>query len=247
MLPEKGVLVQFQFKDFFTSDKFNDLKMRFASSLALLMFACVFLMANLQVSSLILLLVYAVLFYEWHTTCLKNKKLIDVMVFIFITLGTVSFGFINLMRYEDGLFGGIVAFVPMIFVLSTAILSDTGAYFTGRIIGGYCPFPQISPSKTLSGYLGGLCLGGMSPLVFALIIKVDLIFGQIFILLGVGLLLSVASMAGDLLQSHFKRKNNVKDTGTILPGHGGLFDRFDGILGASLMLFLISLVMMWWS
>jgi phosphatidate cytidylyltransferase len=85
--------------------------------------------------------------------------------------------------------------------------------------------------------LGGLFFGAMFPILTAMILQNTVPdFMNIVILLMIGIALSVASMAGDLLQSYFKRKNNVKDTGSILPGHGGLFDRFDGILGASCML-----------
>ena len=127
--------------------------------------------------------------------------------------------------------------LPIIWIVLVAIFTDTGAYFVGRIIGGYRPFTVISPGKTVSGYIGGLCLGGFVPLATGLIMqKMPLENMQILYLLGIGTALSAAVMAGDLLQSYFKRKNNIKDTGNILPGHGGLFDRFDGILGASCML-----------
>jgi CDP-diglyceride synthetase len=239
MQPEKGVLVRFLLEKIVNNNKFTDLKKRFASSVALILFAYVFYVSPLRVSSILLALIYAVLISEWHKASLNNKKLIDIWVFVFITLGVFSFSFINFMRYDIDLFESI-AYIPMIWVLFTAILTDIGAYFTGRIIGGYCPFPKISPAKTLSGYLGGLFFGGVFPaLTVFLVPNISPSFVQIIFLLMIGGALSIATMAGDLLQSYFKRKNNVKDTGSLLPGHGGLFDRFDGILGASLMLMCI--------
>ena len=239
MQAEKGVLVQLLLRKFCDWNKFSDLKLRFLSSVGLLVFAYLFFIANFLISSVLLTCVYAVLMYEWHITSRHGKKLIDWLVFLFINVGIFAFSLINSLRYID-FFGSFISFIPMIWVLSIAILTDIGAYFTGRIIGGYKPFVTISPAKTMSGYIGGLLCGGTVPLLTALLFqnKVPDIKAIIYLCF-LGACLSIASMAGDLLQSYFKRKNNVKDTGNILPGHGGLFDRFDGILGASVMMLII--------
>ncbi len=244
MQAEKGVLVLLFLKKMCEWNKFSDLPKRFVSSVGLLVFAYIFIASSLLVSSILLAFIYAVLIYEWHCASLKDKKIIDAFVFIFITLGIFSFSLLNIIRYEASLFfEGIAAFIPMILVVLTAIITDTGAYFVGRIVGGYRPFAMISPGKTISGYIGGLILGGSVPLITA-IITVDKTLPnaeRFFILLLIGVCLAVGVMAGDLLQSYFKRCHNIKDTGKILPGHGGLFDRFDGILGASLMLSIMPL------
>jgi phosphatidate cytidylyltransferase len=243
MQAEKGVLVLLFLKKMCDWNNFSDLPKRFASSVGLLVFAYIFISSSLLVSSIFLAFIYAVLIYEWHCASLKNKKIIDTFVLIFITLGIFSFSFLNLMRYETSFFfEGIAAFIPMILVVLTAIITDTGAYFVGRIVGGYRPFAIISPGKTISGYIGGLIFGGSVPLITVITVGKTLPnVEQIFYVLLIGVCLAVGVMAGDLLQSYFKRCHNIKDTGKILPGHGGLFDRFDGILGASLMLFVIFL------
>jgi phosphatidate cytidylyltransferase len=239
MQAEKGVLVQLLLKKLCDWNKFSDLKLRFLSSVGLLVFAYLFFIANFLVSSVLLTLIYAVLMYEWHVTSRQGKKLIDWLVFLFINIGILAFSLINALRYID-FFGSVVAFIPMIWVLLIAILTDIGAYFTGRIIGGYKPFVTISPAKTMSGYIGGLLCGSSVPLLTALLLQNKTPnMMKIGFLCFIGVCLSIASMAGDLLQSYFKRKNNVKDTGNILPGHGGLFDRFDGILGACVMMLII--------
>lgn len=195
-------------------------------------------MSSLLVSSIFLAFIYAVLIYEWHKTSLNNKKIIDIVVFIFITFGVFGFSIFNILRYNNQFLEAMV--MPIIWVVLIAILTDTGAYFIGRIVGGHRPFLTISPGKTVSGYIGGLICGGFVPVITGMIFQKTLPhIGQVFYLLCIGILLSIGAMAGDLLQSYFKRQNNVKDTGSILPGHGGLFDRFDGILGTSLMLLII--------
>jgi phosphatidate cytidylyltransferase len=101
---------------------------------------------------------------------------------------------------------------------------DTGAYFAGRAIGGPKLAPAISPNKTWAGFLGGVA----AALLFGLILHR---------LAGLPLALALASAAlamvaqgGDLFESHLKRRAGVKDSGTLLPGHGGLLDRLDGLV-----------------
>ena len=214
--------------------------MRFFSSVGLLIFAYIFFIANSFYSSLIIGLIYVILVYEWHVASYKKKNIIDYIVFIFINFGIFGFCFINFLRSEFFSTHSTKDLMPMVWVILIAILTDTGAYFTGRVIGGYKPFPLISPSKTISGYIGGLIIGGSVPLITGYLYGVqNLNVVQIICLLLIGIFLSISAMAGDLLQSYFKRKNDIKDTGSILPGHGGLFDRFDSILATSMALFLI--------
>jgi phosphatidate cytidylyltransferase len=244
---EKGVLVLLLLRNHLKLNQFIDLKMRFLSSIGLVIFAYVFYsfsfrilgmeISNFLLSSVLIVFIYAILIYEWHVASFKNKKLIDILVIIFITCGVLAFSFVNMLRFQPV---PISFELPIIWIVLTAIFTDTGAYFVGRMIGGHRPFTVISPGKTVSGYIGGLVFGGFVPLATGVIMqKMPLDTFQILYLVLIGICLSVASMAGDLLQSYFKRKNNVKDTGSILPGHGGLFDRFDGILGASCMLLCI--------
>lgn len=237
----KGVLVLLFLKKICDWQQFSDLPKRFLSSVGLLVFAYIFMASSLLVSSFLLALIYAILIYEWHCASWKNKKMMDIFVLIFITAGIFAFSMFNSLRYDNQFFGAII--MPIIWVVLTAIMTDTGAYFVGRIVGGYRPFAVISPGKTLSGYIGGLIFGSIVPLMTVIIVEKTLPNAkQIFYVLLIGVCLAVGVMVGDLLQSYFKRCHNIKDTGKMLPGHGGLFDRFDGILGASLMLFVIFLM-----
>ena len=108
--------------------------------------------------------------------------------------------------------------------------ADIGAYVVGKIVGGPKLAPSISPGKTWSGAVGGQAAAMIISVVFSKTLLQDQgIMGMIFL----GGATCVASQIGDLLQSYFKRVNKVKDSGKLIPGHGGVLDRIDGILLAA--------------
>ena len=115
----------------------------------------------------------------------------------------------------------------VLFLLMICISSDIGGYTFGKIIGGK-KLTKISPKKTYSGLVGSLVLSLIFGYLFY-ISSTDLILINLNIFLFI-ILISILSQAGDLLISYFKRKAKVKDTGSFLPGHGGVLDRIDGIL-----------------
>ena len=124
---------------------------------------------------------------------------------------------------------GHTGFVDVLFVALVVSLGDIGAYLAGRLVGGPKLAPALSPGKTWSGSLGGLaasvavglglvaCLGSQH-------------FGRAAWL---AVLLAIVAQAGDLLESAIKRQYGKKDSGSIIPGHGGLLDRLDGLLAAA--------------
>ena len=126
----------------------------------------------------------------------------------------------------------------MLFILAVVWTTDTAAYFGGRALGGPKLWPSVSPKKTWSGALSGLLA---ALLVGAVVAKFT---GAAT--LGTGLLLagplSVASQAGDLFESAVKRRCGVKDSGHLIPGHGGVLDRVDGLLAAGALAWLFAVL-----
>ena len=105
--------------------------------------------------------------------------------------------------------------------------TDIGAYFVGRRFGGKKLAPSISPNKTQSGALGGLLAALVVGLIFSSQFEANAAFFPL-----IALVLSAAGQAGDLFESWIKRQAKVKDSGVLLPGHGGVLDRLDGYIFA---------------
>jgi phosphatidate cytidylyltransferase len=174
----------------------------------------------------------------------KGKWLWSIAGFLYICLAIYSLYFIR----DNG-------YPPYhIFILFFSIwIFDSGAYFIGSIIGGPKLMPKISPKKTWSGLLGGIFFTALFPLAYFFISALFYMkFSQIWKnpymldLLALFILISLWSIAfglvgqvGDLLQSYFKRKFGVKDSGGLLPGHGGVLDRMDSIFLAAIFLFVM--------
>ena len=105
--------------------------------------------------------------------------------------------------------------------------ADTGAYFAGRFLGKHKLFPRVSPKKTIEGVVGGVLLSAVVSVVFCInwLPMVTMPYA-----VGFGVLLAGLSVVGDLVESMMKRSFGVKDSGTIMPGHGGVIDRLDSLL-----------------
>jgi phosphatidate cytidylyltransferase len=116
----------------------------------------------------------------------------------------------------------------LLFLFATVWMTDTFAFFCGRAIGGPKLLPQVSPNKTWSGAIGGLIGGLAAGVAVAYASGV----GRLGIIGAMGFLLSGIAQAGDLFESAVKRRFGAKDAGHLIPGHGGLMDRLDGLLFA---------------
>jgi phosphatidate cytidylyltransferase len=115
----------------------------------------------------------------------------------------------------------------MFLLFASTWLGDTGAYFAGRSFGRTPFFPRISPSKTVEGFLGGVALAVVGGAVVHVVGRPDL---PILATLFLAFVLDLAGVAGDLAESMLKRAFGVKDSGWIMPGHGGILDRIDSLL-----------------
>lgn len=131
-------------------------------------------------------------------------------------------------------FNGLVVILLLYFCVWGA---DVFAYFSGRTIGGPKLAPKISPNKTWAGFIGSL----VGALFLSYLVDVTAGFDPTMIFFVVMLFAAVVSQLGDLMESFIKRKFNVKDSGSIIPGHGGVLDRVDGLVVAAVFLWLVSL------
>ena len=163
--------------------------------------------------------------------------------FALIYVGIACWALIYVRSLELGL--GIRA---ALFLIGIVIATDIGAYFAGRMIGGPKIAPKISPSKTWAGLFGGMILAGLYAYLFVRIALEGLPFVQDYLVQIVMLATSFAILAqcGDFLESWLKRRAGAKDSGNLIPGHGGVFDRVVGLLavmfisGLTLIYFMVT-------
>jgi len=131
-----------------------------------------------------------------------------------------------------------LGFVAILFLFAVVWGTDIAAYFAGRALGGPKLWAAVSPNKTWSGALGG-ALGGVVTALLVVTVA-GLVIAPMLVL--VALVLSIASQAGDLLESALKRQFGAKDASDLIPGHGGLMDRLDGFLTAVLAAVMVGLL-----
>ena len=167
----------------------------------------------------------------------RGKLKITGMSAVFCTTVYVilAFSALSAVRTLDN--GVFYMFIPFI----CSWVSDMFAYFVGRLFGKHKLIPEISPKKTVEGSIGGIVFAVLAMLLFGFI--VDSFFDAItvnYLVLGLmGFVLSIISQIGDLIASSLKREYGVKDYSNLLPGHGGIADRFDSIFAISLLVLAI--------
>lgn len=182
-------------------------------------------------------LIWVLLFIMLSITVLaKNRITIDHIGLLFAGVLYMGFGFhyIIATRWLDqqGLFWTLL-------VLLCIWATDSGAYFAGNWFGKHPLWPAISPKKTVEGSIGGLLLSIAVAVAFSCYRPDLLELKQALIL---GLVIAVVGQMGDLIQSAYKRVKGIKDTGNILPGHGGVLDRVDSWLIVFPFVYLLSLI-----
>ncbi|MEP6691476.1 MAG: phosphatidate cytidylyltransferase [Gemmatimonadaceae bacterium] len=154
-----------------------------------------------------------------------------------IVYSGVLLGFGYALRYHEFVLGSIdraAGFTLLFFPVLLTWTSDTGAYFVGRAIGKRKLAPAVSPGKTVEGAIGGLALCVVVAVVYARYALAP--HAHLLMLPGTaavfGAVVSVATQCGDLFESLVKRESGVKDSSRLIPGHGGVLDRIDGLLFA---------------
>lgn len=127
----------------------------------------------------------------------------------------------------------------LLWLLAVVIVTDIAGYFAGRIIGGPKFWPAVSPKKTWSGTAAGWVGAAVVGLGFAIGTKAGVS------LIALSVAVSLASQSGDIVESALKRHVGVKDASTLIPGHGGVFDRFDAVLGATVFMLALTFGLGW--
>jgi phosphatidate cytidylyltransferase len=120
----------------------------------------------------------------------------------------------------------------ILWVVACVWATDIGAYFIGSYAGGARLAPSISPSKTWSGLVGGICASAVVSAAAGLAVNA----GETPTLALTGIAIALVAQAGDLLESAAKRRAGVKDSGRLIPGHGGILDRIDGLIAALILI-----------
>ena len=197
----------------------EEFKKRLLSSLILIPISIIFIIKGSILFIFFLGILFLAASYEWLKMCKKNSLLKSFgLVFLFYSFYAA---------YE---IRGNESFKYFLLIITICIFTDIGGYIFGKAFKGP-KLTRISPNKTYSGVFGGFLLSLIAGLVFNhyLIIDQKILNENLFLFVLI-LFISAISQLGDLIISYFKRKAKIKDTGKILPGHGGILDRIDGMI-----------------
>ena len=201
----------------------NNLTKRIFSSFILIPLALYFIISGTYMLIFFTSICFFVSCYEWHM--MTKKKAYRFYGFLFLIFSFYTF-------YELSLGLSLVFFIILI-----CISTDIGGYVFGKMFKGP-KLTKISPKKTYAGMIGGYFLSLICLTIISNYINYTNIPIQFFILT---LIISTVSQSGDIIISYFKRLSKIKDTGKIIPGHGGLLDRIDGMIFTFPIVYLINL------
>ena len=196
----------------------KELQKRILSSIILIPTAFLFIFQGSVFFAFFLSLFFLATSYEWIRMCKKNHliKFLGILFLLF------SFYSSFCIRENSGMFF-------FLFIILICIFTDIGGYVFGNLFKGP-KLTKISPKKTYAGVLGSFLFSLIAGLSFIKVIGSNYLETNYFnTFIGI-LIISLISQIGDLIISFFKRKAKIKDTGKILPGHGGLLDRVDGLI-----------------
>jgi len=204
----------------------QELIKRILSSLVLIPITFFFIMQGSYLFIFFIMTCLTVIIYEWHM--MSKKKSYRIFGFIFIFF---SFYTIYKLRIDNDYW--VLLFITMI-----CVSTDIGGYIFGKIFKGP-KLTKFSQNKTYAGMIGGYILSIVSTIILTNFYFNDDFAIKLFIFV---ILISTISQLGDIIISYFKRLSKIKDTGKIIPGHGGLLDRVDGMIFAFPFSYLIILI-----
>lgn len=180
------------------------------------------------VYALVLLGVFAFFVILFAELLILHKEMsFEELAVTFFGGFVIPFLLSSVVRLHNRSYGRVLILLP--FVIS--FLSDTGAYFAGRFLGKHKLAPQISPNKTVEGMIGGMVAAVLGVLLYCFVLQKLWSFSVNFLYVPVyGILGSLGAVFGDLCFSAVKRQTGIKDYGNLIPGHGGILDRFDSMV-----------------
>ena len=204
----------------------NEFFKRLVSSIILLPLIFLIIIYGSYYFILLLIICFFLSCYEWHLMSFKKPYYLIGLIYLMLS-------FITVYKIRTDINGEYIFFL---FIISICILTDIGGYIFGRILKGR-KLTKYSPNKTYAGVLGGYFFSLFSILLLYFFkITNPSILTNMFLFI---ILISTISQIGDILISYFKRISKIKDTGKIIPGHGGLLDRIDGMIFAFPFAYLI--------
>ncbi|MBQ8289381.1 MAG: phosphatidate cytidylyltransferase [Clostridia bacterium] len=187
-------------------------------------------------------MIFAVMIYLFALTVFRYghygfTRLSGMLVMLIYTV--VSFSAMSVLRVLD-----TIGFAMLMYVFLIAWITDIFAYFTGYFLGNHKLCPEISPKKTIEGAVGGIVFSTLGSFLFVFIMSIiDKALVPNYLAVAIcAPILSVISQLGDLFASAVKREYGIKDFGSLLPGHGGILDRFDSIMAVCMPLLALTLV-----
>jgi len=199
----------------------KELTKRILSSIVLIPIALFFIIKGSFLFNFFIFICFLITSYEWHM--MTKKKKYNIFGFLFLVIS-----FYSIYKLRNDLSG---EYAWLLGITIVCVATDIGGYLFGKIFKGP-KLTKFSPNKTYAGMIGGYFLSIISINIFLqnpyFVGDVELT-RQIFIFV---LLISTVSQIGDIIISYFKRVSKIKDTGKIIPGHGGLLDRVDGMIFA---------------
>ena len=205
----------------------NELQKRIFSSIILIPITVFFIFQGSIYFIFFLSLLFVATSYEWIMMC-KEKYLMNFFGNIFLI-----FSFFSAFYIRENI--GLLFFL---FIILICIFTDIGGYVFGKVFKGP-KLTKISPNKTYSGVFGSFLISLSAGLFFLQYTNTDFLGNDSSKILPAILFISLISQLGDLIISYFKRKAKLKNTGNILPGHGGLLDRIDGMIFVIPIIFIL--------
>jgi phosphatidate cytidylyltransferase len=204
----------------------QELTKRILSSIILIPIVLFFIIKGSFLFIFFILICLSAIIYEWHM--MSKKKSYRIFGFIFLFL---SFYTIYKLRIDND-------YWFILFITTICVSTDIGGYVFGKIFKGP-KLTKFSPNKTYAGMIGGYVLSTIFSIILTIIYTNEQLTVKWFIFI---ILISTISQLGDIIISYFKRLSKIKDTGKIIPGHGGLLDRVDGMIFAFPFSYLIYLM-----